>query len=155
MASKIRRERRARSGRRVVVLPDDGCPTCGARMRPRTGTFRHPVNGEKMAVSNVSHLRCPRCGEMMFHIDQVGKIEEEAIAAYRAKHHLLSADEIRSIRQRHRLTQAQLARLLRLGSNTISRWEACRNVQTGAMDVLLRLIRDVPKSLDYLRKHAA
>jgi len=44
---------------------------------------------------------------------------------------------------------------LRLGANTISRWEAGRSVQTEAMDVLLRLLRDVPGSLDYLRAHAA
>ena len=42
-----------------------------------------------------------------------------------------------------------------LGGNTISRWEAGRNVQTTAMDILLRLIRDVPGSLHYLREHAA
>jgi transcriptional regulator with XRE-family HTH domain len=48
-----------------------------------------------------------------------------------------------------------LARLLRLGANTVSRWESGRNVQTAAMDILLRLIRDLPGSIDYLREHAA
>jgi hypothetical protein len=43
----------------------------------------------------------------------------------------------------------------RLGGNTLSRWEAGRNVQSAAMDVLLRLIRDLPGSLEYLREHAA
>jgi hypothetical protein len=42
-----------------------------------------------------------------------------------------------------------------LGANTISRWESGRNVQTEAMEMLLRLIRDLPGSLDYLRRHAA
>ena len=45
--------------------------------------------------------------------------------------------------------------LLHLGGNTISRWEAGRNVQTAAMDILVRLIRDLPGGLDYLRDHAA
>jgi transcriptional regulator with XRE-family HTH domain len=53
---------------------------------------------------------------------------------YRRKHGLLSADQIRGIRERFELTQAEFARLLRLGANTLSRWEAGRNVQTGAMD---------------------
>ena len=53
------------------------------------------------------------------------------------------------------LTQAELARLLRLGGNTISRWEAGRTVETAAMDVLLRMIRDLPGSIEYLRSHAA
>jgi transcriptional regulator with XRE-family HTH domain len=66
------------------------------------------------------------------------------------KHGLLSADDIRAIRKQFGLTQRDLARLLRLGANTISRWEAGRNVQTEAKDVLLRLLRDVPGSLDYL-----
>ena len=56
---------------------------------------------------------------------------------------LLSGDQIRAIRERHALTQVELAGLLRLGPNTISRWEAGRNVQTAALDVLLRLIRDL------------
>jgi hypothetical protein len=47
------------------------------------------------------------------------------------------------------------AQLLHLGANTISRWESGRNVQTEAMERLLRLIRDLPGSLDYLRQHAA
>jgi DNA-binding transcriptional regulator YiaG len=68
---------------------------------------------------------------------------------------LLSAEEIRALRERFDLTQADLARLLRLGANTVSRWESGRNVQTGAMDILLRLIRDLPGSLEYLRNHAA
>jgi putative zinc finger/helix-turn-helix YgiT family protein len=79
----------------------------------------------------------------------------DAISLYRKKHGLLSADEIRSIREHFGLRQGELARLLHLGANTISRWESGRNVQTAAMDVLLRLIRELPGSLEYLRSHAA
>ena len=61
----------------------------------------------------------------------------------------------RSLRERLHLTQGALAKLLRLGANTISRWEAGRNVQTAAIDMFLRLIRDLPGSIQYLRKHAA
>jgi putative zinc finger/helix-turn-helix YgiT family protein len=79
----------------------------------------------------------------------------DAIAIYRKRHGLLSADEIRAVRERFGLTQSELARLLRLGANTLSRWESDRNVQTVAMDLLARLIRDLPASLEYLRRHAA
>jgi HTH-type transcriptional regulator/antitoxin MqsA len=68
---------------------------------------------------------------------------------------LLSGKEIRSIREKLGLTQAQLAAMLRLGANTLSRWEAGRNVQTAAMDLLLRLLRDVPNARAYLQRHAA
>jgi len=83
------------------------------------------------------------------------RLHQDAIALYRRKHGLLSADEIRAIREHLGLTQASLSRLLRLGANTVSRWESGRNVQTAAMDILLRLIRDLPGSVDYLRDHAA
>jgi putative zinc finger/helix-turn-helix YgiT family protein len=77
------------------------------------------------------------------------------IGIYRKRHGLLSGDEIHAVRERFSLTQAALSRLLRLGANTVSRWESGRNVQTAAMDMLLRLIRDLPGSIDYLRDHAA
>ena len=83
------------------------------------------------------------------------RLAEDAIAIYRKKQGLLSADEISAVRDRFDLTQADLARLLRLGANTVSRWESGRNVQSAAMDMLLRLIRDVPGSIPYLRDRAA
>ncbi len=141
--------------RRAVVLPDDACPTCGTMMRRTQEVLTSSVNGEEIRVPNISHLRCPKCGEGLFSLQEAEALRLGAFDIYRRTHGLLSADEIRAIRERYGLTQAELARLLRLGGNTVSRWEAERNVQTAAMDVLLRLIRDLPGSLEYLRKHAA
>jgi len=114
-----------------------------------------PVNGEEISVPDSAHLRCPRCREVVLRFDDARRLRQQALEIYRRKYGLLSADEIRSLRERVGLTQVMMARLLRLGGNTISRWEAGRNVQTGAMDILLRMIRDVPGALEYLRKHAA
>jgi putative zinc finger/helix-turn-helix YgiT family protein len=136
-------------------LPGDACPSCGTTMLEKRGTLRLPVNGEEIAVPSAAHLHCPKCGEVLLRFQDSKRLGEDAIAIYRRKHGLLSADEIRGIRERFGLTQGDLARLLRLGANTVSRWESGRNVQTGAMDILLRLIRDLPESIDYLRKHAA
>jgi putative zinc finger/helix-turn-helix YgiT family protein len=124
-------------------------------MRDTHGKLRHPVNGEDVTVSSASFLNCPRCHEVVLRFDEARHLREQALEIYRKKYGLLSAEEIRSIRERFDLTQAGLAKLLRLGSNTISRWEAGRNVQTAAMDVLLRLLRDLPGSLEYLKRHVA
>ena len=148
-SSTTRRSSRARA------LPDDACPACGTMMLEKRGTLRLPVNGEEIAVRSAAHLACPECGEVVLRYSDSRRLGEDAVAIYRERHGLLSADEIRALRERFELTQAELARLLRLGANTISRWESGRNVQTGAMDILLRLIRDLPGSLEYLRKHAA
>ena len=138
-----------------AVLPDNACPECGGGMKEKRGKLKLPVNGEEIAVPDATHLRCPKCHEVVLRFDDARRLRQRALEIYRAKYGLLTADEIRSIRERHRLTQAEMARLLRLGGNTMSRWEAGRNVQTASMDVLLRMIRDLPGSLDYLRKHAA
>lgn len=139
----------------ISTLPVDACPVCGTLMRERKAKLPFSVNGEKVLVPDVPHLRCPKDGEVVLRLDEVRHLREGALARYRAKYGLLSSDEIRSLRERLHLTQGRLAKLLRLGGNTISRWEAGRNVQTAAMDILLRLIRDLPGSVQYLRDHAA
>src|SRR5262245_25941230 len=122
-------------------------------MVEKRGRLRLPVNGEEMVVPGAAHRHCPKCGEVVLRTSEARRLAEDAIALYRRKHGLLAADQIRGLRERFGLTQAAFARLLRLGSNTLSRWEAGRNVQTEAMDTLLRLIRDVPGTIDYLRAH--
>ena len=124
-------------------------------MVEKRGTLQLPVNGEEVAVPAAAHLACPGCGEIVLRHRDARRLGEDAAAIYRRKHGLLSAEEIRALRERYGLTQAELARLLRLGANTVSRWESGRNVQTGAMDILLRLIRDLPGSVDYLRNRGA
>src|SRR5712692_630928 len=137
------------------LVSDNACPECGTLMREKQGSLKFPVNGEEIAVPESPHLSCPKCHEVVLRFDDARKLRQRALEIYRRKYGLLSDDEIRSIRERFGLTQAELARLLRLGANTISRWEAGRNVQTAAMDMFLRMIRDLPGSLDYLRRYAA
>jgi putative zinc finger/helix-turn-helix YgiT family protein len=124
-------------------------------MRERKATLKLPVNGEQISVPGVSHLVCPKCGEIVLRFDEAGQLHRQALEIYRRKYGLLSSVDIRAVRERLGLTQTELARLLRLGKNTLSRWEAGRNVQSASMDLLLRLIRDVPGSVEYLRRRAA
>jgi putative zinc finger/helix-turn-helix YgiT family protein len=119
------------------------------------GTLSLPVNGEEIGVPFAAHLCCSKCDEVVLRFGDSKRLCEDAISIYRGKHGLLSADEIRAIRERFGLTQADLARLLRLGANTVSRWESGRNVQTAAMDILLRMVRDLPGSIEFLRNPAA
>ena len=92
---------------------------------------------------------------MTLDYDDARRLDQDAIASYRRKHGLLSAAEMRAIRERFGLTQAEFGALLKLGTNTLSRWESGRNVQTESMDTLLRLIRDVPGTIAYLRRRVA
>jgi putative zinc finger/helix-turn-helix YgiT family protein len=147
------RRRASRTARRTA--PPESCPACGGRMVERRGTLRMNVNGTSIAVPRLEHLGCSKCHEAILDVEQVTRFQQEALAIYRSRNRLLSGEEIRAIRVRHRLTQAQLAKLLGLGPNTLSRWEANRFAQTAAMDLLLRMVRDVPESLRYLRRRSA
>jgi putative zinc finger/helix-turn-helix YgiT family protein len=124
-------------------------------MKEKRGRLAFPVNGEDVRVPQATHLACPKGHDPVLRADDARRLREQALDIYRGKYGLLTAEDIRSLRERFGLTQAELARLLRLGQNTLSRWEAGRHVQTAAMDVLLRVLRDVPGGLEYLRKHAA
>ena len=106
-------------------------------------------------VASATFQQCAGCREKILRLDDARRLRESAIENYRQKYGLLSAEEIRSIRERLGLTQAAMARVLRLGANTLSRWESGRNVQSAALDVLLRMIRDVPECVRYLRRQAA
>lgn len=141
--------------KRLKPIHSETCPTCGASLAAARGPLVYPVNGERVRVQGVSYLKCPHGHDPILDIDQAQYLREGALARYRKRYNLLSAGEIRALRGELGLTQAALAALLRLGGNTLSRWESGRNVQTAAMDLLLRLLRDVPGSLEYVRRRAA
>lgn len=139
------------STKRGRLVPDNACPECGTPMRKKHASLKFPVNGEEIGVAESLHLRCPKCPRVVLRFDDARKLRQQALETDRQNYGLLVADDIRSIRGRFGLTESDLARLLRLGANTISRWEAGRNVQTASMDMLFRMIRDLPGSLEYLR----
>jgi putative zinc finger/helix-turn-helix YgiT family protein len=92
-------------------------------MREARGRLKLPINGAEIAVPSASHLKCPKCGEIVLRFREAKRLHEDAIGIYRKKHGLLSADEICAIRAQFELKQSDLARLLRLGANTVSRWK--------------------------------
>jgi YgiT-type zinc finger domain-containing protein len=87
--------KRSRAVPRRRVLPDDACPACGTTMKDARGTLKLPVNGEEIAVPSASHLKCPRCGEIVLRAHEARRLHEDAIESYRRKHGLLSAGESR------------------------------------------------------------
>ncbi len=62
-------------------------------MVKRRGALRLPVNGEEISVPSAVHLRCPKCGEIVLRFLDAKRLHEDAIAIYRKKHALLSADD--------------------------------------------------------------
>lgn len=76
---------KAKAKKRGRELPDDACPTCGTITRGGRGKVVASVNGEKMAVPDIPHLRCPKCGEGLFSLAAARELERRSIDLYRAK----------------------------------------------------------------------
>ena len=136
-------------------IPDDTCPTCGKQMKKSRAKLSVRIHAEEVAIGGIPHFRCPGCDERLIGLQRAKDLRLQANASYRKEHRLLSSSEIQALREDLGLTQAQLAEFLQLGANTISRWEAGRLVQSASMDILLRLIRDIPQNIQYLHNRAA
>lgn len=74
---------------------------------------------------------------------------------YRRQNHLLTSQEIISIRKDYNLSQVELSRLLGWGEATISRYES-KSIQDASHDSMLRLIQKIPlEILDLLERNGA
>ena len=72
---------------------------------------------------------------------------------YRKKHDLLTSTQIKEIREKYKLTQAEFSFLLGVGEVTITRYES-KSIQEEAYDKLMRLIdKDALLALDYLERN--
>lgn len=139
-----------------MVLDAIACVECTTGLLKKTrGARTYPVNGEDVKVPGAEFMKCNVCGATALGYDQIRLLREKAFAIYRESNGLLTPDEIRGIRERLGLSQAALGRLLRVGPNTLSRWEGNRIVQSASLNSLLQVIRDVPGALEYLEQRAA
>jgi len=59
--------------------------------------MRLPVNGEEISVPSTSHLKCPKCGEIVLRFHDARRLHEDTAAIYRKRHGLLPAAEIRAM----------------------------------------------------------
>ncbi len=131
------------------------CPTCNTgRMHSKiiTEHFPYEDDGKEVMVvaEDVPVEVCdnPECREQLSG-PEAARIRHEAICRALG---LLTPAEIRAIRDRLNLTQADFARLTRLGEATICRWERGRLLQNPAMDRYLRLIASGEDNVCLLRR---
>jgi YgiT-type zinc finger domain-containing protein len=68
------------------VHADDACPSCSTLMKETRGSLKLPINGEEIMVPSASHLRCPKCGDIVLRFQDAKELHEAAIALYRRKH---------------------------------------------------------------------
>jgi putative zinc finger/helix-turn-helix YgiT family protein len=129
------------------------CLACGVDdLKQVTGEFKTQIEGPDghpmtLAVPDLTWLHCNSCGEDL--LDD--KASEAITKAHRAALKLLTAEEIRSLRQRLGKTQAQMGELLGIGEKTYCRWESGTHFQSEAFDRYLRLLEE-PEVVDLLNE---
>ncbi|MEA3442923.1 MAG: DUF4065 domain-containing protein [Chloroflexota bacterium] len=95
------------------------------------------LKGEPITVE-VEYSKCQNCGDEVLIPGVNPDPFDLAYREYRKKHGLLQPEDIRNWRKAHHLTQSELARLLGLGTATISRYEKGA-LQNESHERLLRL----------------
>jgi len=97
--------------------------------------------------------RCASCDEVYFTSDQADTAQRLAASVLRKKEGLLAPEDIRAIRKRLGLTQADLERLLGVGPKTVVRWERGTVFQSSSVDRLLRVVAELPEAARILTRH--
>ena len=84
---------------------------------------------------------CQACGEKVF----TEKVDDEINAALRGHLHLLTPEELRTALARVQMTQKEAAERLGIAEATLSRWLNETQIQSRAMDNLLRVFFAFPQ----------
>lgn len=124
------------------------CPFCDEvhtlEKRRRIGSML--IKGEPVQFEE-TYFFCPNCADddenEFVPAELMDKNLQNARNAYRAKHNLLTSDEIAAIRKTYNMSQSDLALALGWGEVTITRYES-KSVQDETYDQILRMFRDDP-----------
>jgi len=126
------------------------CAICGSldmkRLEGQTVESKFKTsNGIKtFKIEGLSCTKCNNCGEEYLNPDDI-KLEtqklKEALAEHRKNKGLLTAEEIKEIRDSLEMSQAEIEKMLGFSSKSFARWETYKADQSKAADLLLRAIK--------------
>ena len=127
------------------------CISCG-KTAQRIYEMRPAKYRDDTVVVLDDFFRCESCGEEFVVPEQIREHAYEVKNAIRKKYALLSPEKIVEIRQKARLTQAELEELLGTGKKVVVRWEKGKVVQSAAHDLVLRLLDKDPQVVKRLKE---
>ncbi|MGA0607973.1 type II TA system antitoxin MqsA family protein [Phenylobacterium sp. VNQ135] len=126
------------------ALQEGQCPECGSADRTvETRLFEVHHSGEVRTISDEQTV-CRTCGVVSYVGGQISRHEYAVAAALRDIDGLLSAEELRAIRCKYALRQADLEKMLSTGPKTWTRWERGKVPQSKTADKLIRLLAGDP-----------
>ena len=127
------------------------CRSCGQKtLAPLQVNYpakmEHDGKEYSFTVPDLELLECSECHERVL----PDEAYEKVLDALRKEVGLLSPSDIRTKREALGLTQLQLANLLKIAEETVSRWETRKQIQQRSLDTLLQLFFNVPEAQKFL-----
>lgn len=98
------------------------------------------VRDKKITAISLT-ARCVHCKTSVFNINLERQNDLSFYEKYKSEVGLLTANEIKRIREKYELTQVEFARCLSFGDKTIARYEL-GSIQDNANDSLMRLVAE-------------
>jgi putative zinc finger/helix-turn-helix YgiT family protein len=133
--------------------PLGDCAVCGRVTRLAViSEWTIPASSTKPAVivHNVECQECAECSERYLEPEQIRLFERKVIEAQRVAKNLLSAAEIRQVREQLGINKERLEKILNLNPKSFYRWENGLSIQSDVVDTVLRLLRKYPDAVHTL-----
>lgn len=129
------------------------CEECGKEVNTKIVIKNEVYNvlGENIEVE-AKVLTCAECGEELFDEALDNQTLLNAYNEYRRRHKLLTADEIKCIREQYGLSQRSFAKLLNCGDKTIRRYEN-GSIQDKVHNSLLLFLKNPENMKAYLAEN--
>lgn len=100
------------------------CPNCGEAAKVERGVWPFEELGlPNVVLLGLDILRCPSCGEEAPMIHKFDQLMATIATAIIAKHDGLTGAEVRFLRKRLGLTQAEFSLLVAVSKTHVSKWE--------------------------------
>lgn len=126
------------------------CAVCGGQTRLIiVPTWDVPASASKPAVTvrDIEALECGDCGERYLEPNQIRAFEKKVLDAQRVALGLLTADEIKQIREKLGIQKERLEKILNFNPKSFYRWEEGYSIQSDAVDTTLRILRKHPEAI--------
>jgi len=126
------------------------CAICGSNNIKRLENqqdrtpFKTSGKVKWLTLEGISFDKCLDCGEIYYNPQDLELLKvktKETMEENRVKKGLLTAQEIKEIRESLGISQVELEKLLGFGAKSFARWETYKADPSRAADLLLRAIK--------------
>ena len=121
------------------------CPECGADMYETTEPVIRELHGVTTVVTGVPHWQCERCDNYALDGEYATMFARKQIEQVSRAKGVKTPAEIRGLRKRLGMTQAEFENMLGVSTPTCSRWENGAAFPAKSTDRLMRAMMELPE----------